>query len=127
MDVVPVFEDKWTYLSFNAHMDEHGNIYLCSSQNMTCVGIQYLEAVRRMKMSNQRFERTIHISFLPDEEIGGKLGIKEFVHSNNFKAINIGFALDEGIVTSRIVTFYILNGERSIWHIEVHYTGNPYC
>ncbi|XP_043487472.1 aminoacylase-1-like [Polistes fuscatus] len=124
MDVVPVFEDKWTYPPFSAHMDEHGNIYARGSQDMKCVGIQYLEAIRRMKMSNQRFKRTIHISFVPDEEIGGKLGMKEFVHTNDFKALNIGFALDEG-VASPTDTFFMFNGERSIWHVEVHCTGNP--
>ncbi|KAI4479434.1 hypothetical protein M0804_011219 [Polistes exclamans] len=124
MDVVPVFEDKWTYPPFSAHMDEHGNIYARGSQDMKCVGIQYLEAIRRMKMSNLRFKRTIHISFVPDEEIGGKLGMKEFVHTNDFKALNIGFALDEG-VASPTDTFFMFNGERSIWHVEVHCTGNP--
>ncbi|KAI4503616.1 hypothetical protein M0802_001019 [Mischocyttarus mexicanus] len=124
MDVVPVFEDKWTYPPFSAHMDEHGNIYARGSQDMKCVGIQYLEAVRRMKISNQRFKRTIHISFVPDEEIGGKLGMKEFVHTQDFKALNIGFALDEG-VASPTETFFMYYGERAIWHVEVHCTGNP--
>lgn len=124
MDVVPVFEDKWTYPPFSAHMDEQGNIYARGSQDMKCVGIQYLEAVRRMKLSNQHFKRTIHISFVPDEEIGGVLGMKEFVHTEDFKTLNIGFALDEG-VASPTETFYMFNGERSIWHIEVHCTGNP--
>ncbi|XP_014612688.1 PREDICTED: aminoacylase-1-like [Polistes canadensis] len=124
MDVVSVFEDKWIYLSFSAHMDEHGNIYSRGSQDMKCVGIQYLEAVRRMKMSNQRFKGTVHISFVPDEEIDGKLVMKEFVHTNDFKTLNIGFAFDEGVADSRIDTFYIFNGERSIWHIEVHCIGN---
>ena len=35
-------------------------------------------------------------SFFEDEEIGGVLGMKEFVHSDVFKAMNVGFALDEG-------------------------------
>lgn len=105
-------------------MDDQGNIYARGSQDMKCVGIQYLEAVRRMKMSDRRFKRTIHISFVPDEEIGGKLGMKEFVRTNDFKALNIGFALDEG-VASPTETFYMFYGERSIWHIEIHCTGNP--
>ncbi|XP_043678759.1 aminoacylase-1-like isoform X1 [Vespula pensylvanica] len=124
MDVVPVFEDQWTYPPFSAHMDELGNIYARGSQDMKCVGIQYLEAVRRMKMTNQRFKRTIHISFVPDEEIGGKLGMKEFVHTNDFKALNIGFALDEGVASPTEI-FYMFYGERCIWHVEIHCTGNP--
>lgn len=124
MDVVPVFEDKWTYPPFSAHMDEQGNIYARGSQDMKCVGIQYLEAIRRMKLAKQRFRRTIHISFVPDEEIGGKLGMKEFVHTKDFKALNIGFAMDEGVASPTEI-FYMFHGERSIWHVEIHCTGNP--
>jgi len=32
-----------------------------------------------------------------DEEIGGVTGMKLFVKSDDFKALNLGFALDEGI------------------------------
>ncbi|KAI4473417.1 hypothetical protein M0804_015363 [Polistes exclamans] len=85
MDVVSVFEDKWIYLSFSAHMDEHGNIYSRGSQDMKCVGIQYLEAVRRMKMSTQRFKGTVHISFVPNEEIDGKLVMKEALEKEKLK------------------------------------------
>ncbi|XP_076236670.1 aminoacylase-1 [Calliopsis andreniformis] len=124
MDVVPVFEDKWTYPPFNAHMDEQGNIYARGSQDMKCVGIQYLEAIRRMKLAGEHFKRTIHISFVPDEEIGGVLGMKDFVHTKDFQALNIGFALDEGIPCPE-EQFYMFYGERSIWHIAVECSGTP--
>lgn len=35
-----------------------------------------------------------------DEESGGKNGMKAFVKTKEFKSLNIGFALDEGITTS---------------------------
>lgn len=124
MDVVPVFEDKWTYPPFSAHMDEKGNIYARGSQDMKCVGIQYLEAIRRMKLAGQSFKRTLHISFVPDEEIGGILGMKDFVHTKDFKALNIGFALDEGVASPE-ESFYMFYGERSIWHVAVECTGTP--
>ncbi|XP_076631647.1 aminoacylase-1 [Colletes latitarsis] len=124
MDVVPVFEDKWTYPPFSAHMDEHGNIYARGSQDMKCVGIQYLEAIRRMKLAGQRFKRTIHISFVPDEEIGGVLGMKDFVHTKDFQALNVGFALDEGVASPEEY-FYMNYGERSIWHVKVECAGSP--
>ncbi|XP_031829899.1 aminoacylase-1 [Nomia melanderi] len=124
MDVVPVFEDKWTYPPFSAHMDEEGNIYARGSQDMKCVGIQYLEAIRRMKLAGQRFKRTIHISFVPDEEIGGILGMKDFVHTKDFKALNVGFALDEGVASPE-EHFFMFYGERSIWHVEVVCNGTP--
>ncbi|XP_018404330.1 PREDICTED: aminoacylase-1-like [Cyphomyrmex costatus] len=124
MDVVPVFEDKWTYPPFSAHMDEQGNIYARGSQDMKCVGIQYLEAIRRLKLNGQRCQRTIHISFVPDEEIGGVLGMKDFVHTTDFQALNIGFALDEGVACP-FENFYLFNEERSIWHVEIKCMGSP--
>lgn len=124
MDVVPVFEDKWTYPPFDAHMDEQGNIYARGSQDMKCVGIQYLEAIRRIKLAGQRFKRTIHISFVPDEEIGGVLGMKDFVHTKEFQALNVGFALDEGVASPE-EQFYLFYGERSIWHVAVECAGTP--
>ncbi|XP_076756605.1 aminoacylase-1 [Xylocopa sonorina] len=124
MDVVPVFEDKWTYPPFGAHMDEQGNIYARGSQDMKCVGIQYLEAIRRMKLAGQRCKRTIHMSFVPDEEIGGHLGMEDFVHTKEFQALNIGFALDEGMA-SPDEHFRMFYGERSIWQVEVECSGTP--
>lgn len=37
-----------------------------------------------------------------------------FVHTENFKSLNVGFALDEGMAspTDEFVVYY---GERSIW------------
>ncbi|XP_034951255.1 aminoacylase-1-like [Chelonus insularis] len=124
MDVVPVFADKWTYPPFSAEMDEKGNIYARGSQDMKCVGIQYIEAIRRLKLNEQRMKRTIHMSFVPDEETGGVLGMESFVTTADFKALNVGFALDEG-VASPGENFYIFNGERAIWHVRVNCTGPP--
>ncbi|XP_074109751.1 aminoacylase-1 [Cotesia typhae] len=124
MDVVPVFADKWTYPPFSAEIDDKGNIYARGSQDMKCVGIQYIEAIRRMKMNGLRFKRTIHMSFVPDEEIGGVLGMEAFVNTADFKALNVGFALDEGVASPE-ETFYMFNGERAIWHIKVTCPGHP--
>ncbi|XP_011881363.1 PREDICTED: aminoacylase-1-like isoform X2 [Vollenhovia emeryi] len=124
MDVVPVFEDKWTYPPFSAHMDEEGNIFARGSQDMKSVGIQYLEAIRRLKLNGQRCQRTIHVSFVPDEEIGGVLGMKDFVHTAEFKALNVAFALDEGVTASHDY-FYMFNGDKSRWQVEIKCAGNP--
>ena len=118
------FQEQWTYPPFSAHMDEKGNIYARGSQDMKCVGIQYLEAIRRMQLNEEKCKRTIHISFVPEEEVGGVLGMKEFVHTNDFKALNVGFALDEG-VANPTNNYYMFNGERTIWHVHVHCPGNP--
>lgn len=40
--------------------------------------------------------------------------MKKFVHTPDFKALNVGFALDEGMASPN-EEFIIFNGERSIW------------
>ena len=49
-----------------------------------------------------------------DEEIGGKDGMRAFLRSEPFKAMNLGFALDEGLAnpTDAFTVFY---GERAPW------------
>jgi len=104
-------------------MDEQGNIYARGSQDTKCIGIQYLEAIRRLKLNGQRCRRTIHVSFVPDEEKGGILGMKEFVHTVDFKALNVGFVLDEGCA-SPFESFNAFYGERSIWQVVIKCAGN---
>lgn len=65
MDVVPVFPEKWTHPPFGAEVDEKGRIFARGSQDMKCVGMQYLAAIRALKGKGLRFKRTIHISFVP--------------------------------------------------------------
>lgn len=51
---------------------------------------------------------------LLDEEIGGHLGMELFTKMQEFKDLNIGFALDEGLAnpTDAFTVFY---GERAPW------------
>lgn len=49
-----------------------------------------------------------------DEEIGGTEGMEAFVKSNEFKELNVGFALDEGGPTLED-TFRLFYGERNRW------------
>lgn len=116
MDVVPVFLDKWTYDPFDAAKDEKGNIYARGSQDMKCVGIQYIETLRRYLKEGLQLKRTIHLTFMPDEEIGGAMHI--FVKSKEFKNLNIGFEMDEGLAspTDEYLVYY---AERSIWQLII--------
>lgn len=41
---------------------------------MKSVGIQHIELIRKIKENNLKLKRTIHVSFVPDEEIGGGTG-----------------------------------------------------
>lgn len=36
---------------------------------MKCVGIQYLEAIRRLKQDGITLKRTLHISFVPGKHV----------------------------------------------------------
>lgn len=84
MDVVPVFEvhinlvldtqieffflkDKWTHKPFSADLVD-GKIYARGTQDMKCVGIQYLEAIRYLKEEGVRLKRTVHVSFVPGNQ-----------------------------------------------------------
>ncbi|KAJ8982429.1 hypothetical protein NQ317_007777 [Molorchus minor] len=124
MDVVPVFADKWTYDPFSAHVDKKGDIYARGTQDMKSVGIQYLEAVRRLKQQGVILRRTIHISFVPDEEIGGVEGMRKFVHTNEFRDLKVAFALDEGMASPNN-EFALFYAERCIWQLHFHCPGNP--
>ncbi|XP_041281986.1 aminoacylase-1-like isoform X2 [Onychostruthus taczanowskii] len=123
-DVVPVFEEHWTYPPFEAVKDSQGNIYARGAQDMKCVSIQYLEAIRRLKTEGKSFARTIHLTFVPDEEVGGHKGMEMFVQRPEFKALNVGFAMDEGLA-SPSDTFSVFYGERSPWWIKVKCVGSP--
>lgn len=49
-------------------MDEKGDIYARGTQDMKCVGVQYLEAIRRLKLEGVTLKRTLHVSFVPGNE-----------------------------------------------------------
>ncbi|XP_055303614.1 aminoacylase-1-like [Sitodiplosis mosellana] len=118
MDVVPVFEEHWTHKPFDADIDEDGKIFARGAQDMKCVGVQYLAAIRALKRDGvKQLKRTIHVIFVPDEEVGGYFGMAKFVTTDEFKALNVGFSLDEGIA-SPTEEFNLYYAERTIWQIE---------
>ena len=86
------------------------------------VCIQYLEALKDIVNSKIPLKRTIHLSFVPDEEISGGDGMKKLVADPFFKSLNIGMTLDEGIAseTNKFTVFY---GEKAIWWLIVRATG----
>jgi len=122
IDVVPVEPSKWTHEPFGAEKDSEGNIYARGSQDMKCVGIQYLEAIRKLKSKGFQPLRSVHVSFVPDEEVGGYKGMNCFVKSPEFQKLNVGFAMDEGIA-SPDESYHVYYGERAIWQFRVTATG----
>jgi aminoacylase len=81
-----------------------------------------LGALRYFKRNNIRFKRNTHITFVPDEETGGVDGMKEFVLTDDFKNLNVGCALDEGMPSESEI-FNIYYAERSIWRTELIANG----
>lgn len=64
-DVVPVFPENWTRPPFGAEIDEEGKIYARGTQDMKCVGMQYLAAIRALKKDGVTLKRTIHVVYVP--------------------------------------------------------------
>ncbi|XP_071960681.1 aminoacylase-1-like [Antedon mediterranea] len=121
-DVVPVYPESWMCDAFEGKKMDNGDIYGRGTQDMKSVLIQYIEAIRNLKSSGKKFRRTIHMTFVPDEEIGGVHGMDDFMKLDDFKELNLGFALDEGLAnpTDAFTVFY---GERNPWWINVICTG----
>ncbi|KAI9139402.1 hypothetical protein BKA69DRAFT_1086078 [Paraphysoderma sedebokerense] len=121
-DVVPVFEEHWNHPPFAADKTENGDIFARGSQDMKCVGIQYLEAIRVLKKKGFKPRRTFYICFVPDEEIGGHDGVELFVNTNEFKAMNVGLVLDEGLANPDN-SYKVYYGERAPWWVRVIVKG----
>ncbi|KAF5286501.1 hypothetical protein FQR65_LT12584 [Abscondita terminalis] len=121
MDVVPVIEDDWVFKPFDAVMDQNGDIYGRGAQDVKSLGIQYLEAIRRLKLKRYQPRRSVHVSFAPDEEIGGLLGMKLFAKSEYFKKLGVGFALDEGIPGQ--TEYWVYYAEKISKSLIVHCKG----
>ncbi|KAK9875951.1 hypothetical protein WA026_011052 [Henosepilachna vigintioctopunctata] len=121
MDVVPVFEEEWKYKPFSAEIVD-GKIYGRGAQDMKSIGIQYLEAIRRLKLEGHTFKRTIYVCFVPDEEIGGEDGMNLFVQTEFFKKMNVGASLDESVATEK-KEFRVFYGEKNCWQFTIHCKG----
>jgi aminoacylase len=121
-DVVPCDRAQWHCDPFGAELHD-GRIYGRGTQDMKSVGIQYIEAVGRLVRAGTRLRRTVHLCFVPDEELGGKRGMKLFLDTPEWRALNVGLALDEGLANPR-AAFTVFYGERAPWWVRVFATGN---
>ncbi|KAJ7290862.1 hypothetical protein O6H91_21G044100 [Diphasiastrum complanatum] len=124
MDVVPVEVEDWKYDPFGAFMDSNGDIYARGAQDMKSIGIMYLEAIRNLKKTGFRPLRNVHISFVPDEEIGGVDGFGQFSKSEEFRNLNLAVGLDEGSGTET-ESYRTFAGEKSPWWLSIKAVGTP--
>jgi len=130
MDVVPVDMGKWTMDPWGGALID-GKVYGRGAQDMKCVGVQYLETLLRLKgvvvdpsvapLAAPPL-RTVHVLFVPDEEVGGSRGIKPLLAHPAWASLNPGFLLDEGLA-SPSPSFSVFYGERKIWWVRFKATG----
>lgn len=95
MDVVPANSQGWIRPPFAADIHE-GTIIGRGTQDMKGIGATHYFALKELKQQGFIPRRTIHLFAVPDEEVGGFKGTKEFVQTSQFKQLNIGFIIDEG-------------------------------
>jgi len=126
-DVVPANPNDWTVPPFKGFRKD-GKIYGRGAQDMKCVCIQYIEALRKISTQDSSFRprRSIYLTFVPDEEIGGS-GMAAFLDSKLYKEQlkkqGIALALDEGLASTDNV-FSVFYGERLPWWVQVTAHGN---
>ncbi|KAK5838187.1 Aminoacylase-1 [Gossypium arboreum] len=123
-DVVPSEYSKWVHPPFGAHIDEQGNIFARGSQDMKCVGMQYLEAIRRLRSSGFCPKRSLYLSFVPDEEIDSRDGAEMLASSDVFKNMNVDIVLDEGLASPN-ENYRVFYGERAPWWLVIKSNGAP--
>lgn len=86
--------------------------------------MQYLEAIRNLNSKGFVPVRTVHISLVPDEEVGGFGGWQLFAESEEFEKMNVGFALDEG-QASVGDEFRVFYADRFPWNLKIKAKGQP--
>jgi aminoacylase len=112
---------KYIFIVVHADFEWLFSLYV---QDMKCTGMQYLEAIRNLRSEGFSPLRSIHITFVPDEEIGGQDGFGRLVSSPEFQSLNVGVALDEG-EPSEHSEYRIFHGERSSWWLVIRALGEP--
>lgn len=115
-DVVPAMPDQWTVDPWAA-TEIDGKIYGRGAQDMKCVCAQYVLALRRLLVPGKKFLRTVHLTFVPDEEIGGADGMGELIKSPSWSRVTpVGVALDEGLANPAPGKYTVFYGERApLW------------
>ena len=98
-------------------------VYGRGAQDMKCVCCQYIEGLRRLRARGWTPLRTVWLTFVPDEEIGGTEGMAKMLEHDVFKEVlPVAFALDEGLANPRnaYTAFY---GERTPWWLLIRAEG----
>uniref|UniRef100_A0A7N0TR30 Peptidase M20 dimerisation domain-containing protein n=1 Tax=Kalanchoe fedtschenkoi TaxID=63787 RepID=A0A7N0TR30_KALFE len=124
MDSVPAEPSKWIHPPFDAHKTDDGNIFARGAQDDKSIAMQYLEAIRLLKSKSFHPLRTLHLSYVPDEETGGLHGWQMFAKSKEFHSLNVGFMMDEG-QASLGDEFRVFYADRTPWNLVIKAVGMP--
>ena len=124
-DVVPAAPSDWTVPPFGG-VRKDGKVYGRGTQDMKCVCMQYIEALRQIRArqgESWKPSRSIYLTFVPDEEVGGS-GMAAFLDSELYKKElpGIALALDEGLA-STTSTYSVFYGDRTPWWVDIKATG----
>lgn len=124
MDVVPALNiHQWSAPPFAGTIV--GDLIVGrGTQDMKGVGAVHYFAVKALKDAGIQPECTIHIVAIPDEEIGGFTGTQQFIETDIFKSMNVGYVLDEGVPSGISNTIAIKVSERKAIQIEITITGS---
>ncbi|KAJ1497894.1 hypothetical protein HMI55_005243, partial [Coelomomyces lativittatus] len=145
MDVVPVVEEEtpsWTCPPFEGQV-KGSFMYGRGIQDMKSVGVQYLEALRWLKVNFKYSPKhTLYFTFMPDEEIGSVHGMATFIHhfhspkmrEEEEEGVSLLFhetkkketkttasfllpkcVLDEGLAYEKDEGYHVFYGERVAW------------
>lgn len=124
LDSVPAEPDNWSHPPFSAVRSPDGKIFARGAQDDKCIAVQYLEAIRNLRLRSFQPIRTVHLSYVPDEETGGFDGAARFVPSEQFRELNVGFVMDEGQASTND-EFRVFYADRSPWNLVIKATGTP--
>ena len=102
---------SWKSHPFSGHI-ENNRIYGRGAQDIKGLGAVHYFALKQIKESNISLRRTVHLIMMPDEEVGGNLGAKQFVEMDYLKKLNIGFIIDEAGGSGEEKTLKIKTNER---------------
>lgn len=122
MDVVPANAEDWIKPPFAGALYEN-SIIGRGTQDMKGIGATHYFALKELKEKGFIPARSIYLFAVPDEEIGGFKGTKEFVQTQEFKQLNIGFIIDEGHASGKDNILDIKVAERKPIQIRITSKG----
>ncbi len=124
MDVVAADNiNEWLFPPFCATIDKD-IIYGRGTQDCKGLGVAHYAALKMLQQYNPTPARTVHCILVPDEEIGGFHGTKEFIEHPLFASLNIGYVLDEGMPSGHHQELLIKTNERTPLQIRVTSSGS---